>query len=357
MFIHDYIQLVIKRWWLVALAFGVVFVSTYIWTSKQQVVYESHATFVIRPRSEAVLGSDFIRALDTISNRSEINLTFAEVASSKLIQAKAIEKMEVSSVGQFDLSASGRVLTGTNVLEINSQSNDPVMAREFADAIGAETIDYVKNLYDVYQLEVLDAANTPLKPSSPNTSLNLSLGAFLGLALGVTLVFLFETLKPTYKEMDTFNIVDRETGAYNKSYLFHRLFQEMARARRTGNSLSIGLVKVNFKGDEFSEHEQVEALRTIKILTEKTIRDEDILARFNGTVFAILFPNMELQTARNSVEGIRIAIDSVAHDMGAVNGTSHIGSYTGVVAYTGGKLNQEQLIERAFKVLEQSNPE
>jgi diguanylate cyclase (GGDEF)-like protein len=357
MFIQDYIQLLLKRWWLVALAFGVVFSATYVWTSRQVPVYESSATFVIRPRSESVLGNDFIRALDTISNRSEINLTFAEVSSSNLIHLKAIEKLGLTAAEQSGLSARGRIITGTNILEITAKSHDPIIARRFADAVGVEAMAYVGNLYDVYQMEVLDTANTPPRPTSPNTNLNLFLGASLGLALGAALVFMLESLKPAYKEMDTFNIVDRDTGAYNKSYFSHRLFQEMARVKNTKSSLSLGLVKVNFNGDELSESEKVEALRMVKILTEKTVREEDILARFNGTTFAIIFPDMELRSARSSLENIRNVIGSVAHDMNPVNGNHALGSNMGAVAYTGGRLDHEQLVEQALKDLNQSAPE
>ncbi|MBI5839272.1 MAG: diguanylate cyclase [Chloroflexi bacterium] len=357
MMIKDYIRLLVKRWWLLALAFIVVFASTYVWTSRQTPVYESHATFVIRPRSGTVVSDDFIKALDTISNRSEINSTFAEVSSSKSIREQAIKKMNLSSDQRKGLSATGSVIAGTNILEITAQSHDPVIARDFADAVGAETVDYVKNLYDVYQLEGLDSANTPSKPIKPDLVLNLTLGAFLGLALGVALIFLLEALKPSYKELDTFNIIDRETGAYNKSYLTHRLFQEMVRTRRTKSPLSLGLVKVNFNGGGLSEPEQAEALRMVKILTEKSIREEDILVRFNGVTFAILFPDLPLESARDSLENVRQVIGSVAHDMNGANGHSHIDSYSSVVSYTGGRVSQERFVEQALQGLQNISPQ
>lgn len=349
MIIKEYLQVVMKRWWLLALAFLMVFGGTYYWTSQQVPIYESHASFVIRPRSETVLSGDFIKALDTISNRSEINSTFAEVASSKLIKNQAMEKMGLTTDQRIDLTVSTSVIAGTNVLEVRVDSRDPAIARDFANAIGAETVAYVKSLYDIYQLETLDTANTPSKPQSPDVTLNLSLGAMLGLALGISLIFLLEAFKPSYKEMDTFNIIDRETGAYNKSYLTHRLFQEMARSRRTRSPLSIGLVKVHFNGSESTEAERAEALRMVRILAEKSIREDDILARFNGVVFAILFPDLRLDRAQASLENVKQVIEAVEHDMG--NGHMHINSYLSAVSYTGGQINQERLLEQAYENL------
>lgn len=357
MFIKEYIQLLLKRWWVVVLAFAVVFAATYFWTVRQTPVYESHATFVIRPRPDTVQSNDIIKALDTMSNRSEINLTFAEVASSELIQDKAIETLGLDSSERRGLSASGSLVSGTNILEIKAKSYDPKIARDFANTVGAETVNYVKDLYDIYQLEILDAASLPSRPIKPNVGTNLTLGALLGIALGVALIFVTESFKPSYKEVDTFNIIDRETGAYNKSYLSHRLFQEMSRARRVKSPLSFGLVKVHFNGNGLSGAEQVEALRTVQLLTSKVIREEDILARFNGTIFAIVFPDTRADQAREAVENVRRAISSVAHDMDDPDGHSHIGSFASVISYNGGRSTQERLMEQALKALEQSAPE
>jgi diguanylate cyclase (GGDEF)-like protein len=352
MTIKDYMQIFLKRWWLLALSFGVVLGATYIWTAQQTPVYESHATFVIRPRSDTFLGNDYIRALDTISNRSEINSTFAEVASSKLVKSRAIERLNLSSKAREGLAVSATVINGANVIEVSVEAYDPTLAQDFANAVGEEMMTYTDALYDVYQVEALDMANRAATPIRPNIVLNMSMGALLGIALGGALIFLLEMLKPSYKEVDTFNIVDRETGAYNKSYLTHRLFQEMARTERTKTPLSLGMVKVHFNGDVLSDSEQLEALRMVKILTEKTIRREDLLARFNGVTFAILFPDLSHEQAYQTVENVRQAIGSVAHDLPNTNGHAPLKGYTSVVTYTGrAGMSQEDLVEQALESL------
>jgi diguanylate cyclase (GGDEF)-like protein len=355
MIIKEYLQIILKRWWLVLLPLLAVVGGAYYWTSRQIPIYESHASFVIRPRSDTSGTGDFIKALDTVSNRSEINSTFAEVASSKMIKNLAIERLQLPTERRKYLDVSTNVIAGTNLMEVRVESPDPATARDFTNAVGAETVAYVKNLYDIYQLEPLDPANLPSKPVRPNPALNLGLGAFLGLALGVAMVFVMEMFKPSPKEVDTFNIIDRETGAYNKSYLMHRLFQEMARSKHTRAPLSVGLVKVDFDGDGFTDAQREEALRTVRLLTAKTIREEDILARFNGVVFAIVFPDLRSDRAQEILDNVRQAIDSVSHDMS--DGTTQIYSHSSVVSYQGGKTNHDQLLERAFEGLDQVSPE
>lgn len=351
MIIKEYLQILIRRWWLIVLPLLAVVGGAYYWTSRQVPIYESHATFVIRPRTEASATGDFIKALDTVSNRSEINSTFSEVASSKMVKDNAIQRMQLAPALRKYLNVSSSVVAGTNILQVTVESPDPATARDFANAVGAETVAYVKNLYDIYQLEALDPANTPSKPIRPEPALNLGLGAFLGLALGIAMVFVLEMFKPTPREVDTFNIIDRETGAYNKSYLMHRLFQEMARSKHTRAPLSVGLVKVEFNGDGLSDAQRAEALRMVRLLTEKAIREEDIVARFNGVVFAIVFPDLRSDRAQEILDNVKQAIDSVSHDMS--DSETQIYSSSSVVSYNGGKTNHDQLLERAFEGLEQ----
>src|SRR5690606_17623226 len=149
---------------------------------------------------------------------------------------------------------------------------------DFANAVGAETVRYVRNLYDIFELGLLDEAMLPNSPVKPTMSLNLSLGAMLGLALGVGLVFLLTYLDAPHDEKRTFNIIDRDTGAYTKSSQLQRLGQEISRARRNKCPLSLALIKIadGIRGPEHATLYQEEALRWVAVLVEKSLREEDL---------------------------------------------------------------------------------
>jgi GGDEF domain-containing protein len=121
----------------------------------------------------------------------------------------------------------------------------------------------------------------------------------------------------------------------------------MARSKRTRSPLSIGLVKVHFEGDGPTDVERIEALRMVRLLTEKSIREEDILARFNGVVFAILFPDTRLDRAQESLDSVKQAMD---------DDHKQIKSYLSVVSYHGGRINQDKLLEQAFENLNHMSP-
>ena len=166
------------RWWLLIVPLLITVLLTYVLTSRITKIYETSSTYVIRPRSELILDDEFVKALDTVSRRIEINTTFAEVAKSDLIKDAAIAQLDLSKEERQKLSANASVLAGTNILEIRAQGKDPELVRDFAVAVGVETVYYVGDLYDVFELEPLDNATVPEEPSSPNMLFNIFFAAF-----------------------------------------------------------------------------------------------------------------------------------------------------------------------------------
>jgi capsular polysaccharide biosynthesis protein len=352
--IKAYLKILFKRWWALLLGLAVVVSATWFWTNQQDRVYQSKATFVLRPRSSTLVVEDeFVKALDMVSRRVEINTTFAEVATSRLIRSRAIEQMQTGSISDFSVSAS--VVGGTNILMISVEGPDPSSAQQYCSLIGESTLAYVSELYDVFELQALDPASSSRRPIRPNLSLNLLLGSMLGLALGGGLAFLIEFIRSPYEDPDTFNIIDRDSGAYNKSYFTLRLWQEVNRAKRNKYPLSLGLIKVEFEGDDISPRERIEAMRVFKKLTENAIREDDILACINGDIFAVLCPYMPSEKAKVFVSSMKKKLSSVAEDILITNGGGQIKSYSSVVTYQGGFIKDGGLLEKGILALEASS--
>lgn len=345
--IKAYLKILFKRWWALLLGFAIVATATYIWTGKQEKVYQSEATFVLRPRSSTTtVEDDFVKTLDMVSRRVEINTTFAEVATSRLIKNRALDQLDFQDAVDFSISAG--VVGGTNILSITVEGPDPVIAQEFCTLVGSETLQYVSELYDVFELQPLDPASLSKKPVRPNMSLNLMFGSVLGLALGGGLALLIEFIRSPYEEPDTFNIIDRETGAYNRSYFNLRLWQEMNQAKRNKYPLSLGLIKLEFEGENISRRDQIEVMRVFKKLTESAMREGDILASIDGDIFAVLCPYMPNDKAKVFIDGMKKKFISVAQDVLSTNGHSQVKSYVSVVTYKGGIVNETKLLEKGI---------
>ncbi|WP_374687508.1 diguanylate cyclase domain-containing protein [Promineifilum sp.] len=356
--IQAYWRVLKKRWWLVLFGFAVVFGITYFLTSRQRPVYETSTTFVIRPRtSEVTLSDDFVRALDMVSRRVEINTTFAEVATSRTIKRQAIERLGLSTAEQQGLSIGARVVGGTNVMEITASGHDPKVVRDFANAVGVETVGYVSELYDVFELEPLDEANLPRNPSQPNVVMNLAMGGALGLALGAGLVFLLRYLETATTARESFNIIERDTDAYTRSYLLHRLWGEISRSRRSGRPLSLGLIRVELGSD----HDRGDVMRLAKTAIERLLREEDVLARFDSSTFAVLLPDTRRGDAQlllnKAVTRIRSLPQHSASSGDARKQTPRLHASLGLATYEDGRKEPEQFLDEAIGALGLSGTE
>lgn len=337
------------RWWLLIIPLIITVLVTYYFTSRLPRIYETSSTYVIRPRSEIVLAEDFVRALDTVSRRIEINTTFAEVAKSDLVKDAAIAQLGLTKEERQNLSASASVLAGTNILEITARGRKPELVRDFTTAVGEETVNYVSNLYDVFELEPLDSASTPLEPTSPKMAVNLLLAAVIGSLLGVGLVYASRYFKKPGVEFDEVNIIDTETGAYTKSYFNNRLHQEMSRVSRSSTPISISLVKIKFVDwpmDEVTNDEWVQEMKSLKPFIEPYLKDEDVLARYDVDTFGLLLPDSGEETSLKLMNKLRVELNTLTAEHNNNQRKHKIRGSIGLVTYVSNKLvtSEDELI-------------
>jgi capsular polysaccharide biosynthesis protein len=187
-----YLQVAARRWWVVLLAVLVTGSATAWRVMPAPDVYESKATFVVRPNE--TLAGDEIRAIDTLIRGGSINATYASIARSRLIRDRALERMGPDTTAS-GLRARAEVVAGTNILSITSRNEDPQLAHDFLEAVSNETVSYVQNVDDAYRLEPLDPPSLPSLPVDDRAALTIALGIVLGLALGVGLAMLIEYLR------------------------------------------------------------------------------------------------------------------------------------------------------------------
>ncbi|MBA1335702.1 MAG: hypothetical protein HPY66_1329 [Firmicutes bacterium] len=106
---------------------------------------------------------------------------------------------------------------------------------------------------------------------------------------------------------------DELTGVYNYRYFITRLEEEMSRSVRYQRPLVLAFIDCdNFKNfnDNYGHMEGNSVLKQIgKILKENT-RSSDIVARFGGDEFAVIFPEIGLTNARAVMERARAIIEN-----------------------------------------------
>ena len=334
--------------------------SAWFFTADQPLVFKAKTTFVMRPRANIIIeDEETLRAVDTLSRRIEINTTFGKVASSKLIKNRAIERLKLSSSQRKGLGVSSRVIAGTNILEITTTASDPVLVRDFAEAVSTETIIYVRNLYDVFQLEPLDEPEVPKKPIQTNQGFYLVMGGILGLVLGIGLAFLVDYLQTPLPEPLAFNIIDGETGLYNRAYFMLRLRQEMGRAKRNGYLLSVALIKMNaYKPSEIAAlPDLIRSVPKAARLMSFYFRHEDVLSYFDEATFAILMPDIAATRAKDKLEELHRMMEwnGIYHESEKTDQRLNIYSIIGAVTFLSSDLTEDQVLDYARRTLDDAD--
>ncbi len=88
----------------------------------------------------------------------------------------------------------------TEVLRINVQHEDPLMAQNIAEAVLLSAPSELMRVVKAGAVEVIDHASLPTQQSSPDMTMNLLLGALIGLALSLVIVLLSDLLKVQIKD-------------------------------------------------------------------------------------------------------------------------------------------------------------
>lgn len=355
--LKTYLRILLKKWWMVLSTFLITFTSTVVFTFTQVPTYMSSATFVVKPNTAFVDVKSFVSGLDILSRRTEIAATYAEVASSHAIKQEAIKELNLSRDQRRGLSVASLLVAGTNVIEITVEGNDPIVVRDFAGMVGAKTLVYVRELYEPYDLRPLDEAVVPSSPIKPNKTLNLGLGAALGLALGAGLALLSEYLQAPLESAAKFGIFDVETGVYNKRYFRQRLGEEMSRAKRNRYLLSLALMNVDKLGamdSSFSPQARGEVLRKVAMFLKRHLREEDIVARLDQTVFAFLLPDMPVEEAKEMMEQLQTKMAWTSFELERSNVKLNLNSATGVAAYRYNGTRQDEFLAEVTGALKQA---
>ncbi len=151
-------------------------------------------------------------------------------------------------------------------------------------------------------------------------------------------------------EVERLARVDELTGLANRRRFEEALEQEVARAARSGEPLSVVLFDVDhFKRlNDTHGHQRGDAvLRVIGEVLAKSVRQVDVPARYGGEEFVLVLPNCPTNNAVDLAEQVRRAITV---------GTGHLAVTVsaGVATMHGQAQSGEELIRAADEVLYES---
>lgn len=155
-----------------------------------------------------------------------------------------------------------------------------------------------------------------------------------------------------YHKMHELAVRDNLTGVYNRLYFHERLQEELVNAKNECYELSVAMFDIDhFKkfNDTYGHLFGDKVLKTVTEVMDQSIRSKDVIARFGGEEFIILFPYTSLAKAYKIVERLREKIASTNITDGSV--CVSVTASFGIASFPQNASNAMELLKKADDAL------
>ncbi|MEJ2487739.1 MAG: diguanylate cyclase, partial [Anaerolineales bacterium] len=303
-----YFKMLTRGWWIIVLTtligLNVSLTASYFSTP----VYRSSAKFIITPNNAVFTEQfDMIESLDTLDRRSIVT-TYSEVFRSANIYQNALAMFEISDFEDYSYQVS--VHPDANIIELFLDGPDPRKIPELINTIGRNSISYIREIYQVYDINFLDAATTPTAPIRPNVLQNGLISIVIGFLVGVGLVLIREQLSVTLEELRARKKFDPVSSAFTRQQFIRNVRTDMAESNLETHS--IGIVRLNGLLELVDTLPQSIFNRLIrhayKVLNNE-LRGNDIVGRWNEIGFAIYLPTTPKDAAKSTMLRVKEALE------------------------------------------------
>ncbi len=297
--IKMYFRMIQKGWWIIVLTVLATLNVILIIDMFSAPIYEATTRMIVLPNAESFAGKDFVSSLSSLDN-SSIVTTYADVFDSEFNQQAFINTLNLTEEEIAEYSQSTVVLPDSNVLEIYVSGPNAEITAKWANGVARTGIDYMRNLYQVYEVNILDAAVVPTEPISPRPARDLSLGGVLGLLVGVILAILRDQLRIPLEAYRQRRLVDSQSSAFNREHFETLLVEQTEKSASEGGVFSLVMIKLEGL-TEFYDTLPQQVLN--RLLTDVVgvlragLRGNDSVGRWDESTFSLLLPDTPVKAA------------------------------------------------------------
>lgn len=198
--VEEFLIILKKRWGIITSSFIIciaiaIVLSFFIITPK----YEATTKLFIGKKfagenqeyspSDVIMYQNLMKTYSEIINTPDVLLKGLDKANLNLNIEEVISDLEVIAISD------------TQILEVKYRSEDPKAARDFIYSLTNEFINISEKLIPNGNVEILQMVRLPKDIVSPNKKINIVIGGFGGIVLGISLAFLMELIirKRDYK--------------------------------------------------------------------------------------------------------------------------------------------------------------
>ncbi|MGY3724769.1 Capsular polysaccharide biosynthesis protein [Granulicatella balaenopterae] len=161
-------------------------------------LYQSETSLYVLSDSEKDNLTNSDLAKNTLLTQDYAELIKSRTVMNEVVKANHLEATPDQLAGQINID----VKNGTRVINIKVTDKDPEMAQTLADSVRQEGSEQIEQVMDVAAVKVVDPANLPLRPSSPNVKRNVLAAGVLGCFVVIAFLIVKHLMDDTIKTTD-----------------------------------------------------------------------------------------------------------------------------------------------------------
>lgn len=151
--------------------------------------------------SDERTGASVTETIGDINMYQKLVDTYAEIAKSRTVAEDVIANLDLDmTVAGLQSMITTSPKGNTQFLNLSITSTDLELSYNMANQLARSLKAVSRELRGTDIVQILDPANVPTAPSSPNIKMNLAIGFVLGLMISVFGVFLLEFMDKTLKD-------------------------------------------------------------------------------------------------------------------------------------------------------------
>lgn len=195
----DVLQLLKQKWWLILLLSAIGFGSSFLVTKYLLTpIYEAETVLFIGNENTGLGNVDI--SLGTLNANSQLIVDYQQIALTRLVIDEVIKNTNLDiSYEDFQENMVIQTVSDSRLFTVGYKDPDPVVAQTISDELAKQLSLAVFEIVGVENIRILDQAQVPQTPVSPNVSSLSLLGALLGMILSIIVIAILQLIDDTVK--------------------------------------------------------------------------------------------------------------------------------------------------------------
>lgn len=206
--LREYLSIIKKKWFIMAILCAVCVAASTVYSFFiAKPVYQAETTLIVK--TEKTEGTNTVTS-DQIKTTQQLAVTYGEIIKSRKVLDDVIKNLNLEeSYGSLSSKISVSTVSDTQIIKVLVQDTNKSNAAKIANEIPKVFAKEAIRIADANGVEVIDKAQTPVNPVSPNKKMNILIAGVLGVMIGLFIIFIIEFLNTKIK---TPQDIEKELG-------------------------------------------------------------------------------------------------------------------------------------------------